>query len=171
MRRSASEPTLFEVGDEASQHDDVPAWLHSASAVAPAKGLSDCTVPVEWEKLLTSLAHDGGAGASAFMQAELINAAHQSLSQVPLRLKSGAIEEVYLLKQIHQSGPDYSVMEGVEHETQRNFSLKIVSRSASASKRLRAAGPDIDPLHVLYLISTFVDEVFAQPHRVCLCMK
>ena len=182
------EPNEGEEGHDENGH--VPPWMHSASSTSsegeaagwrydlgtannsshmPVHGL-----PSPWSALLSRLARSGTISLSPLSQAELVAAAHDSLRHkdaLPLRLRTGVLEDHYLLKRELASGAHFEVTEGVQRETQRNYSVKIVSRHVTARLGPAGAGRQLDPMQAFYLICSFVDEVFAQPHSVCLCMK
>ena len=81
-----------------------------------------------WGMLLSKLSATASMNSS-LSEAELIAEAVASLERhrQPLRLETGMLDQQYEIRSELSSGRHYSVMEGVEITTQRNFSLKLVS--------------------------------------------
>jgi len=146
--------------DEKSERDRA----HKASRVPP-----DPHMPAPWVGLLTRLAAFGESSSlSPLSFAELLQAAHASLRhQLALHLCSGLLESAYLLRKPIATGNAWKIIEGVEHTTQRNFSLKIVSTREAPPRSTTT----ICPMQAYYLISSFVDEVYLHPNYMCMCMK
>jgi len=191
MKRSESVPALPSIwepneGEEGFVDSGVPSWMHSGASIASEGDswrysmraldphhVADQRTP--WETLLSSLAQSEIPDVSAASLSELVVAAHDSLhskAAAPLLLQSGMLEDHYDLKQELASGERFEVVEGVHRQSQRNYSLKIISRRGA--HKLRAAGGSkrqLDPMRSFYLICSFVDEVYATADKVCLCMK
>jgi hypothetical protein len=157
-----------------SSEGEAAGWRYDLGTANNSSHMPVHGLPSPWSALLSRLARSGTISLSPLSQAELVAAAHDSLRHkdaLPLRLRTGVLEDHYLLKRELASGAHFEVTEGVQRETQRNYSVKIVSRHVTARLGPAGAGRQLDPMQAFYLICSFVDEVFAQPHSVCLCMK
>lgn len=199
MRRSESAPTLAPVwepneGEEGGHESPMPQWLHAAAssdqlaalsgscAIRPESGphvlysnghATAAPMPPPWRALLSSLERSGTLPISPLAQQELVSAAQLSLQGqkelAPLHLRAGYLEDSYVLKKRDLvAGASFAVHEGVHRKLQRNYSIKIVSRSGL---RPEPGIMRLDPMQTFYLVSSFVDEVFATPRTLALCMK
>ena len=148
----------------------------STACVAQQHGSA---LPECWIRLFEELLPANNAEEqSRFSEAELSEctaACEESLrEQGPLTLRVGRLEDVFIMRQEIASygGGSFRVMEGVDRTTQHNFSLKLVSTSPWSSRRIRerARHEPID-MQAYYSIGSFIEEVFCQPGRCCLCFK
>lgn len=191
LRRIHSEPTLAPLWEptEGEEGADSPPWASPGASTsyvrhnsiplafnpqAPHAGTATGRLPTPWEAVLSRLSRSGALTLSAVAQQELVAAANESLRQkdaLTLQLRSGKLDDHYMLKRELHAGAHYQVMEGISRTTQHNVSLKLVSRGAAARLKRAHASARLDPMQVLYLVSSFVDDVFASKRHVVLCMK
>jgi hypothetical protein len=191
LRRAESAPqlsTLWEPDRGEDESSSTPPWLHSGSSTASAAtdGLSDglhsydglaidgSSLPTGWEPLLAHISQ----GHSTCENKQLVAAALDSFRQEDAQqLRTGRLDEHYLLKGLLASGSHFEVYEGVElgGERLKNYSVKFISwRGASYMRQQQASNNGkgkLDPMQAFYLISSFVDEVFATPQHLILCMR
>lgn len=151
--------------------DDARSSGSGASDEPPAE------LPETWKKLFDQLLPN----CSSYSQAELSECAaacEEGLREQrhrPVALRIAMLHDVYMLKQDLVTGSNgaWKVVEGLERQTRKNYSLKMIAVKSAASLRGRDDDESSHKLNMqaFYSICSFIEEALYNPSYVCIVFK